>query len=116
MNAVVPTFGSVSHTPSVTIPYSCSPTGGSYEVTRQPSERSADKILPGLVQFSQLVTTSTVAVVLAGFVQIVSSHERVGGPFAAGDDDEQAMTVGAVATIEAIAKANVRALPNIEER
>ena len=85
-------------------------------MTRQPSERSADKILPGLAQFSQLVTTSTVAVVLAGFVQIVSSQDRDGGPFAAGDDDEQAITACAVATIEAIAKFNVRALPNIEER
>jgi hypothetical protein len=71
---------------------------------------------PGLVQFSQLVTTSTVDDVLAGFVQIVSSHDRAGAPEFAGDCDEHAM-VGAVAAAAAIRNKMARALLDcIEER
>lgn len=67
---------------------------------------------PGLCQFSQLVTTSTVVVVLAGFVQIVSSHDRDGAALAEEFFDEQPLAFAVTMTIADNANVNFRARPN----
>jgi hypothetical protein len=66
---------------------------------------------PGRCQFSQLVTISTVVVVLAGLFQIVSSHERAG---AAADEaffDEQALAFATIANAADNANVRSRARP-----
>jgi hypothetical protein len=67
---------------------------------------------PGLCQFSQLVTISTVVVVLAGLLQIVSSHDREGAALVGEDFEEQPLAFAVIIATADNANVRSRARPN----
>src|ERR1700722_16147871 len=84
-NAVVPTLGSSTVSPSSTITYSAGPEAIPSNCATRQSPSVVVMVVPGCDHPLQLVTTWTSSAALVGWYQTVTEHDRAG---IAGDDGE----------------------------